>query len=307
MHCGKQMIFRLHLFSIGQEHAGRGFSMPEFTFFDPHPGLAAIVNSIWDIDIPDVHFGHSISIMVLPAVSPVLCFHFRGPTSSQGRANSGHHLQTVTGVQTRAAKLRPGGPIGAVVVHLKPEAACQLLGGGMHEFTDAYIAIGDILSATDVSLLEEMLAEATGPAERIARVQAFLLRHLNMRSPDPVVKQAVQWLRRNPMLPVARLASRLELHERQLLRRFGAAVGAGPKQFANVARMEKAIAARRRGAGWAEIAGACGFTDQAHLTNAFHGMVGEPPEAFFRHASVEACRALNASLAMSDFCNTFFL
>jgi AraC-like DNA-binding protein len=281
--------------------------MPAFTFFDPHPGLSTVVDSIWDIDIPEAHFGQTLSIVVLPAVSPVLCFHFRGPTSSQACVNSGHHLQTITGVQTRAVKLRPGGPIGAVVVHLKPEAACQLLGGGMHEFTDSYIPIGDILSATDVSLLEDMLAEATGPAERIARVQAFLLRHLSIRSPDPVVRQAVQWLRRDPTLPVARLASRLELRERQLLRRFGSAIGTGPKQFANVARIGKAIAARRRGAGWAEIAGACGFTDQAHLTNAFHGMVGEPPEAFFRHASVEACRALNASLAVSDFYNTFFL
>ena len=281
--------------------------MPEFTFFDPHPALAAVVDSIWDVDVPDAHFGQTVSIMVLPAVSPVLCFHFRGPISSQACANSGHHLQTATGVQTRAVKLRPGGPIGAVVVHLKPEAACQLLGGGMHEFTDAYIAIGDILSATEVSLLEEMLAEAPGPAERIARVQAFLLRHLSTRSPDPVVQQAVHWLRHDPTLPVARLASRLELHERQFLRRFGAAIGAGPKQFANVARIGKAIAARRCGVGWAEIASDCGFTDQAHLTNAFHGMVGEPPEAFFRHVSVEACRALNASLAVSDFCNTFFL
>jgi AraC-like DNA-binding protein len=280
--------------------------LPEFNFFHPHPRLAEIIDAIWDVDIPDPHFGQTISIAVLPVVSPVLCFHYRRPASTSAGSNSGHHLQTATGVQTRAVMLRPGGPIGAIVVHLKPEAASRVLGGGMHEFTDAYISIGDVLSTGDISLLEEMLAEASGPFERAARVQAFLVRHLSSKAPDPVVRQAVQLLRREPTVSVRRLTSRLDLNERQLLRRFEAAVGTSPKQFANVARIGKAIVARRRGGGWADIASALGFTDQAHMINTFKRMVGGPPEAFFRLASVEGCRTLNASLALSDFYNTFF-
>ena len=277
-------------------------AVAEFSFFCAHPALANVVDAICDIDLPDVDFGQAASILVLPTVSPVLCFHFRG-----SKSRSGHHLQTVTGVQTRAVTLRPGGPVGAVLVHLKPEAASHLLKGQMYEFTDAYIAIDDVLNANDIVLLEEMLEEADGAAARVAHVQALLLRHLNAEPPDPVARQAAEWLRTNPTLSVHQVASRLELSERQLLRRFEASVGTGPKQFAKVARLGKAIAIARRGADWTQVAGDCGFVDQSHMINAFNAMAGAPPGALFGMTGGAGSRRFNASLAMSDFCNTFFL
>jgi AraC-like DNA-binding protein len=195
--------------------------------------------------------------------------------------------------------------MGAVIVHFKPEAACRIMGGGMDEFTDANVGLSDLFSPTEVSLLEETLAEATDSAERVEWIQAFLLRRVRGDTPDTVVHQAVLQLCRNPNWSAPRLASSLDISERQLSRRFHAMVGTSLKQFARVARIGKAIAARRRGWGWADIAHACGFSDQAHLINNFKFMAGEPPEALFRAASAAEYRELNASLATSGFCNTF--
>jgi AraC-like DNA-binding protein len=70
-------------------------------------------------------------------------------------------------------------------------------------------------------------------------------------------------------------------------------------------RLGNAIASRRFGEPWADIAYSCGFNDQTHLVNEFKSMTGRPPGAFFRAAATPEHQNLNASLAMSDFYNTF--
>jgi AraC-like DNA-binding protein len=279
--------------------------MPGFTFFKPHPAVADIVETIWDADLPDPNLVGAIAIKLLPTVSPVLCVHYRPPTATNQWANT-HHRQRLAGIQTAAITLRPRGPLGCVVAHLKPDAASLLMGGRMDEFTDANIGVCDVLSPTRASELEEMLAEAADASERAERMQAFLLAQVREATPDLIVRQAVLLLRRNPNLSVRQVAKSLDISERQLERRFYAGVGTNLKQFARIVRMGKVVTARRRGADWADIAYACGFTDQAHLVNDFKSMAQSPPEAFFRTASVAECQSLNASLAaVSDFCNTF--
>jgi AraC-like DNA-binding protein len=181
------------------------------------------------------------------------------------------------------------------------------MGSRMNEFTDANIGLGDLFSPTQTALLEEVLAEAPDAAERAERIQAFLLQHLRHDIPDSVVHHAVHRLRRDPTLSVRQLASSLDISERQLSRRFYATVGTNLKQFARVARFGRVVAARRRGAGWADIAYTCGFSDQAHMIHDFKSMACNPPESFFRLASIAECRELNASLAMSGFYNTFVM
>jgi len=276
-----------------------------FSFFPPHPKVADIVETIWDIDLPDASSAQSIAFKVLPVVSPTLCVHYRAPAGSNQRVNPGNCRQRVTGVQTGAITVRPTGPMGAVIVHLKPEAACRIMGGRMDEFTDANVGLSDLFSPTEVSLLEEMLGEAADAARRAERIQAFLLQRMRSDTPDTVVHHAVIQLCRNPNWSVPRLASTLDISERQLSRRFHAMVGTSLKQFARVVRFGKAIAARRRGWGWADIAYACGFSDQAHMIHDFKFMAGDPPETLFRTASAREHDEFNASLATSGFYNTF--
>ena len=276
--------------------------MSGFTFFAPRPAVADIVETIWDIDLPDALSARAMTFKVLPAVSPTLCVHYRAAAGSNQRVNPGNCRQRVTGVQTGAITVRPTGPIGATIVHLKPEAACRFMRGQMDEFTDANVGLSDLFSATEVALLEEMLAETTNAAERAKCVQDFLVCRLCSRAPDAVVHQAVVELRRTPNISVQRVASRFEISERQLSRRFHAMVGTSPKQFARVARFGNVLAARRWGCGWAEIAHACGFTDQAHMIHDFQCMAGQSPDALFRAGAQHP--DLNISLSTSGFHNT---
>ncbi len=124
--------------------------------------------------------------------------------------------------------------------------------------------------------------------------------------PDLVMCQAALRLHRAPTLSARRLASSLDISERQLERRFYVGVRTNVKQFDRIVRLGKVPTARRRSAGWADIAYTCGFNVRADLVNDFKLMAQSPPEAFFRTLSVAECRRLTASLAaVSDFCNAF--
>jgi AraC-like DNA-binding protein len=121
-------------------------------------------------------------------------------------------------------------------------------------------------------------------SERIACIERFLLQNLRQDREDPVFSHASSWLRRNPGLRIRKLASLLDISERHLSRGFRGMYGTSPKQYARVARIEKVIAARKRGLDWTDVAYTCGFTDQAHLIHDFGTIVGGTPAEFFNTA-----------------------
>ena len=59
-----------------------------------------------------------------------------------------------------------------------------------------------------------------------------------------------------------------------------------PKMFARVLRFDRALRGLRgaNAVDWAQLADACGYADQAHLTRDFTAFAGSPPAAFLRHA-----------------------
>jgi transcriptional regulator GlxA family with amidase domain len=72
--------------------------------------------------------------------------------------------------------------------------------------------------------------------------------------------------------------------ERHLRRLFRETVGVSPKTFARMSRFQRALqAARSDGrAGWASIAAAAGYYDQAHLIADFRVLAGVTPQALLR-------------------------
>ena len=276
--------------------------MSAFTFFPPVPALTDIVEAILDLDLPRADMARAMTFQVLPAICPTLCLHHRAPSISTQRINPGNSRQRVTGVQTGAITIRPTGPVGAIIVHLRPEAAIRFTGGQMDALTDANVSFADLFGSTEASLLEERLEEATGASGRAQHVQEFLMRHTSNRECDPVVQHAISLLRRTPNKSVRQLAMQLDISERQLSRRFHATMGTSVKRFASVARIGRVIAAARQGGRWAEIAQDCGYVDQAHMIHDFRNMTGRPPKAILRKGTQHD--DLNGALAASGFYNT---
>jgi AraC-like DNA-binding protein len=276
--------------------------MPQSHFFPAGEALSDFAEAIWDADFDDARSARVLTIKVLPTTSPVLIVHYRAAMTAAHRPR---YKRTANGLQTRAMTLRPSGPLGVVLVRLKAEEACRVLGCDLADMTDASVELSDIFGDRETSLLEEMLAEAENAEARVARMRQFLRDRAAANRSDPVVHRAIRALKQDPAVSMKELASRLDVGERSLQRRFKTLTGVSPKQFARVARMEKVVAARLKGSDWAEIAYATGYNDQAHLINDFRSLAGAPPDTFFRGTTAAEYRGWNAELAASDFYNTF--
>jgi AraC-like DNA-binding protein len=252
-----------------------------------HPLLSDVVDRIADWDVSDGDVARTLVSKASPSTAPYLVVQYRTPVGSERQfGSSGYrhprYVHVATVVRTGVAIIRPDGPLGVVIVRLKPEAAARLMGERMQDFLNEKIALGDLFKADELSLLEEALMEALDSTVRFACIERFLLRNLREARPLPTESRAAQYLRRNPALSVRRLAGQLEISERHLSRTFRAMYGAGPKEFARFARLEKVVAMRHSGSAWADIAYACGFADQAHMIHDFEAIFGEPPQKFFR-------------------------
>ncbi|HEY6832603.1 MAG TPA: AraC family transcriptional regulator [Pseudolabrys sp.] len=245
--------------------------------------LSNIVDAVADWDVPDGDIARDLCIKVLPNIYPYVIVQYRIPVASTwefGGVSNPHvrYRHLATKVQTGVVTIRPSDAIGMVIVRLVPESAAYILGERMQCFANTKISLSDLFGATDVSLLEERVREAPNSAERVASVLRFLGTKKSQREPDLLVCRAAALLRRCPGLRVRQLASTLDISERHLSRRFQTMFGTSPKQFARMARIEKALMSRGRGSTWADIACSCGFADQAHLINDFSAIVGAPPE-----------------------------
>ncbi|MBR0983415.1 helix-turn-helix domain-containing protein [Bradyrhizobium liaoningense] len=270
-------------------------------FFAASESLGEIVEAFCDVDLADAATACARTIKVLPTTSPVLIVHYRSPMASQ----RGVYKGTVNGMHTRAAALKPSGPVGVVLVRLKPEAADRVLGVRPADLLDASVEISDIFGDNVAAWLEKRLAGAGSAAARVTCMQGFLEQRRRPSRLDPLVARAMRAIRRNPAISMRGLADCLDIGERSLQRRFKTETGASAKRFARIERMLQAIAARRSGADWADAAHACGFTDQAHLIRDFRTFAGSSPEVFCRRVAPDGVQGWNDELASSDFYNTF--
>ena len=102
-------------------------------------------------------------------------------------------------------------------------------------------------------------------------------------APDPLVRMvAIRLWGSGGGEQVASLAGLAGVSPRTLLRRFRAATGLTPKQYARIARLWRAAHAllREELPAWARLAAEAGYADQAHLSNEFSQLTGLTPVAF---------------------------
>jgi hypothetical protein len=171
--------------------------------------LADYVEVMEDWDIVSAARAQMLTVELIPSTVLLLLIQYRTTFSltrqfgSRGFSQSDHR-HFATKFQTGVVMMRPQGPLGAIAVILKPEAASSLLEEHMQCFLDAEVSLDAIFGASQLSLLEERLAEATTSAERFACVERFFAVNLRPHRVKPVACQAAALLRQNPRLRVQR-------------------------------------------------------------------------------------------------------
>jgi AraC-like DNA-binding protein len=235
----------------------------------PPPALAAVVDAFWQ------HDGDQ-QLRVLPDGCMDFIFDLE-----RGRAR-------LVGTMTEAALVRVSPGERFLGVRFQSGAAAPYLTDPASAFTDDG-ALFDEVTRSPAVCLAERVADAPDDAERRRLIAEFLLgRSARLRAPDPRVRRAVRYLRAHPGPGAVReVARELGLGERQLERLFAAHVGLGPKAFARIARLERAVLLMGGPSrGQATLAAAAGYADESHLIREFRALAGTTPAELARERRV---------------------
>ena len=174
---------------------------------------------------------------------------------------------------------------GAVVVglRLRTGAAAAVLGLPADTLRDARVPLEAVWGPAADRLAADLDASAPAAAADVL-VAALRGRRDAGAATDPLVRAALGRAARAGAR-VDGLAAGLGVGERQLRRRFVAAVGYGPRTYQRVARLGRLLAAVDAGAaadGLARVALDVGYADQAHMTRECVRLTGRTPAALVR-------------------------
>jgi AraC-like DNA-binding protein len=203
-------------------------------------------------------------------------------------AASGQPLPPVTLSSGHTRPLRlvcDAGTVASSVV-FKPGRLPALCGGRAPVRANTFVDAATVWPAAVHGGLRQALTAAAGDIQRLQVLETFLrLRQAAAGAHvDPFEARLAPLFGQLGTMQVARLSEQLALAPRSLQRRFRDRYGMAPKTFIRLARLHDALRRVQAGPGrqrpgWAQLAGQCGFADQAHLLREFKALTGHTPVA----------------------------
>jgi AraC-like DNA-binding protein len=176
-------------------------------------------------------------------------------------------------------------PAGLVVhgVRFRTGRAHRILGVPAEELRDQRVELAALWGRNGQRVTERLIEN---PGQHLNVVAAALADR--PPEPDREVDAAVRRLVTDRPR-VGELPGELGLSERQLRRRFTAAVGYGPATFNRVVRMQRVrrLAEARPQDGLADLAFAAGYSDQAHMSREIKNLTGMTARALLRGRFVQ--------------------
>lgn len=239
--------------------------------FDPPPALCEHVASFWGVEVGEVEQGHLHQVIPDGCVGVVASYRADGDTRLTLQGPRLDPLWIPVGNTDRFWGVRFWPDAGPVVLRSLARSLLGVLRPADELFGPSAGALATRLAeCRDATAASAAWSEALGP--------------MVVRCPplDPVVRAAVLAIvAARGEAPLGELALAVRLSPRQLQRRFSAAVGLSPKQFARVRRVRSALQhlVSETPMSWSAVAADLGFADQAHLIREFGALSGLTPVA----------------------------
>ncbi|MEA2670112.1 MAG: hypothetical protein QOG45_332, partial [Chloroflexota bacterium] len=161
-----------------------------------------------------------------------------------------------------------------------PAGARALLGLPAAAIAWDVVDLAEILGPGSAGLVDRLACAPTW-TDRFAILDAVLSRRVRegIGMPEEVGWAWRRLVASGGLLPVSELAGEIGWSRRHLAERFRDELGLAPKVAARVMRFQRArrMLQRPRRAALAEVAAACGYYDQAHLTREWNELAGCTP------------------------------
>ncbi len=247
-----------------------------FTIHDAPPQLADSVKAIWcargtkqEFDSPDP---------IVPDGCVEIVFNL-GDRFIDPDTGALQPRDLLAGQMTRPVVALPTGEVDLIGVRFKTGRAGAALRTPMHELKNRLIAGSDVLTGLD-RLVDELAN--CGRAERLDRLGSALAVCLDDIDTDALqsVDQALSIIATNHgAIAIEALATRVGVTRRHLERQFREFVGLRVKHVARISRIHSALDMLQQQPlmSGAEIAAACGYSDQAHMIRECRELTGQTP------------------------------
>lgn len=189
----------------------------------------------------------------------------------------------ISGLRDTAYTHDHGQGHGVVVVAFTATGAANWLRQPLDAFANATEDLEDVLGRNaGLDRLSDRLMAASGHQQRIGLVEDLLLSHLDDLRPDRQVAAAVAMIEgADAMVRIEDIAVELGLSQSALERRFRRMVGASPRKFASLVRLQGILRLAESGADLTTLAHAAGYYDQSHFIKDFKRFTGMAPGTFF--------------------------
>jgi AraC-like DNA-binding protein len=187
----------------------------------------------------------------------------------------------VSGLQEAPAIVRQGRDAFGLHVFIKPLGVRAVLGVASAEISSLVLNLSDIWGNRAGDLIEMLLAANTWHQRFTILDRAFVSK-LDPTSPQSEISWAWGRLAKtHGCVAVQQLAREIGYSRRHFSERFRDTIGVAPKLAARVFRFRRAcrLLADKRPS-LAQVAIACGYYDQAHLTREWHALAGCSPKAW---------------------------
>ena len=193
-----------------------------------------------------------------------------------------------TGGLTTAPQMLGHPPVHAAMgIRLHPLAARLVLDRPLHEITDWFVTLDELLGGEADALVDACLAESS-PAARLRRFVGWVERRLAdaTRAPVPSIDPRVAFVARrleasHGAASIAALRDESGAGKNRLLAGFRDALGVSPKIYARLLRFARTLALldRARPRSLAALALEAGYYDQPHMNAELRALSGLSPRA----------------------------
>lgn len=248
--------------------------MQSFKIIKPVLPLAPYVRYYWILQIDS---GMPVAERTLPVGCVQMVFH-RGKRlfiKEQGL----QPVSFICGQSLRFSDVVSTGKIEMVVVVFQPYTAKAFLRIPVNEFYGQNIPVDE----TDTELIDmaKRIEDALDADSCIYLIERFLIRRLylfpeyNLKRMSAVLNEVDAY----PQIKMSRLSEIACLENKQFSRIFSEYVGATPKDFMRIVRMQRALYIMQRNPdiSFVQLACDCGFYDQSHMIKEFRLFSGYTP------------------------------
>lgn len=213
---------------------------------------------------------------VLPGIVPVLALRIKGSISSE---NESLPEYMISGLRNTPRLIQYHAGTANLLILFKEGGINAFFNIPANEFFNESISLEDLVN---VAPLEDQLGEATDYNQCIAIAEKFLFTQLKNTAADPLILAATQAIKHHHgQLSITQLASSLYISQDAFEKRFRKVIGATPKQFATLVRMQS-IVKQPSPKDLTNLALEAGYFDQAHFNKAFKQFTGLTPSGFFK-------------------------